>query len=198
MTEDTFEQIFKKYHKPLIYFASRYVGEMYAEDVVSEVMVHIWDIGMDDVVNEKQFLYKCVYNSCMTALKYDKRAQRKTLKLQDYFTQSGDYEPADNLIIRAELITLISKKIEEMPPQQRKVFDLMYLHQLSYSEISAYLGLSKSAIGTYRRRFLDNFKIFGTPILSKKYWASDGPNAKPILKTCQMEENRLKRLKYNS
>lgn len=98
-----------------------------------------------------------VLNRCRSVLK-GRYNQYKVSAIHSVENISDEY--SDDLIIKAELINMLTIKIDKLPLEQRKVFDLLYLYQLTTNEISSILDISINTVRVQKMRLDREFKIF--------------------------------------
>jgi len=160
MTKTEIKNLFIRNHKKLVWVARRYVGDFYADDMVSDSFVKMMEIENVEPLKADAFLAKVVKHNCLRFLRSKKFGHKdrervsengyqykpiipnEAINPEDYY--SNEY--ADNLLIRAELINLLAKKREALPERRKDIFDLLYLHHLNYEEIAAALGVSNFVV----------------------------------------------------
>lgn len=90
------------------------------------------------------WIFKIATNEAITHLDKNKRnlkyvenlnGNENNLEIKDEISLSG------NFIKKA-----LSKAIEELPPQQKNVFNLRYFNEMSYSDMSEVMGLTEGAL----------------------------------------------------
>src|SRR5574344_2930867 len=68
----TYKALFRRYYPSLLFYATRLVGEVEAEDVVQDVFVELWrrrdEVEIGDGI--QSFLYKAVYTRALNVLKH--------------------------------------------------------------------------------------------------------------------------------
>ncbi len=120
-----------------------------AKDVVQETMITIWQRICKIRTSEsyKTWLYRIVVNKCYDRLRKRTRNQEimgdekmwETIKNHIGSEQSSELEYRETAMI----ITLLTEKLS---PVQKAVFVLGDLEEMSYDEISAITGMSRSKI----------------------------------------------------
>ena len=130
----------------LLRFAGKFVSGFFAEDIVHDVFLKLWDkqvflLPDDDL---KRILFVAVRNACIDHLRrsnmeqeiLDRRAVQLKLEELDYF------ESSDELFMRKDLLELLMKKVTELPERSQEIFRLSYLKGMKAAEIAEQLGLS--------------------------------------------------------
>ena len=151
--ENDYRALFRRYHANLLFYASRLVGEVEAEDVVQDVFVDLWrrrnEVEMGDDI--QAFLYKAVYTRSLNVLKHRAvvGSYEETLiaignKRAEYYAQD------DNEVVKRiedrELRGVISRAIGELPEKCRVVFKLSYLHDMKNKDIAQLLKVSPRTV----------------------------------------------------
>ena len=151
---ELYEQLFKHYYKPLIFFSFRYVrNEQIAEDVVHDVFVNIWNnrANLDFTLNFRSYLYTSVRNQ---SLKYLAKANRFNQVDTDIEVVLSKNDSPDTIIIKNELEKAISKAISKLPEKRKEIFCMHRFDNLTYSEIALTLNISIKTVETQMSRAL--------------------------------------------
>lgn len=138
--------IYRQYAPMLIRFARKFVSDFFAEDLVQDVFLKLWDkqfflLGEEEL---KRILYTSVRNACIDYLRrsvteqavVDCQAVQLKLDELDFF------ESSEELFMRNDILAFLMKKIDELPPKNREIFRLSYLEGLKAAEVAEQLGLS--------------------------------------------------------
>jgi len=153
--EDTFVYLFREYFIPLCACSRKYVnGKETAEEIVSETLFHIWEKRESLQIKSslKAYLFQAVANNSIQYL----RKKKKEKSLEDYlantklrrieFPDSLLDEPMENLIIKKDLTDQITRAIENLPQQQKKVFKLKRFEDKKNREIAEELDISVKTV----------------------------------------------------
>ena len=143
----SFEKFFKENYHLACLVALRYLNdEQEAEDIVQETFLYLWEKRAQIKIHQdlKQYVLRAVKNRCINYINRQKQLLQISEKEIDI---SLNENPNDNYS-QEELAMQISKSIEELPPQCKKIFMLAYLENLTYNEIAETLQLSKNTIKT--------------------------------------------------
>ena len=149
-----FEQLFKRYYKPLIHFAYRYIrDEQSAEDIIHDVFINIWRDRekLDFGKNIKTYLYNAVRNR---SLKYLKRKDVRSQSAELEIFLEADKNSPENILLNKELKDSITSAINELPEKRREIFTMSRFDQLTYSEIASLLNISVKTVETQMSRAL--------------------------------------------
>lgn len=148
--EENYKVLFENFYKPLVQFAAAHTSDvLIAEDVVQEVFVYIWskELEFENLLALKTYLYRSVLNRCRNQLRNNRLRQAHELRLLE------EQEPDNSLlngIIREEVYRQLTAALDSLPPQCRKIYDLVQEGKKS-SEIAEELGLSVETVKRQRK-----------------------------------------------
>jgi len=145
--EHAFRSLFNLYHQQLGKYIFQLTENMeLAEEVVQDVFLKIWikRQALADIQNFKAYLFVISKNHALNCL----RKQAKEW-LQEKELQRPDY--TSFMINEGEnpYYIWLDEAIDQLPPQQQKIYLLSRHEQLKYTEIAAHLNLSKETVKKY-------------------------------------------------
>ena len=146
----SFEQLYKEYYPKLTAFASLFLKNDEAHDVVQEVFLSL--LEKKEKESEASYLYKAVKNKCIDAIRhqtvvnqYASAIGEKMLRMEsDYFFTSRN-QIEENLLSK-ELQEQIDAAVESLPPKGKEVIKLHFYHRKTAAEIAPILGISRSTV----------------------------------------------------
>lgn len=157
-----YEQLFKKYYKPLIIKAFLLLkDEMEAEDLVQTIFIEIWDrqlyLNIDSSV--KSYLYRAVQNRCLSYLNKQKTIKKKFTDYIYAFDEVEDDQVSDQYELEEQFNTALHK----LPMQRFEAFNLVYIENKKYKEAAVEMGITVNSIKTHlklalkvlRKRFVN-------------------------------------------
>lgn len=144
-------RVYEKYREDLLRLAVSLLNNTAtAEDIVQDVFVRF--AGSARVFrltgSLKGYLATCVANAARNALKTSRLRQADRVDESMELAAEGD-GPADGLIC-SEQFHLVSRAMEELPPEQREVVTLRLYGDLPFREIA---GWQKTSIKTAQSRY---------------------------------------------
>ncbi|SIO53716.1 RNA polymerase sigma factor [Chitinophaga niabensis] len=155
--EVAFDEMFKRYFEILCLHAHSVLEDSEeAKDLVQELFTklfrynHIWT----NVVDLRGYLFRCIHNSCLNALKKRKvLSERKQLYLSETFAFLKNGQTSENEILRFEENALesINNLLPDLPPQRLAAMNLVYVIGSSYEEAASLMGVSENTIKTHLR-----------------------------------------------
>ena len=140
------EAIVARYERPLCQYAFRLTGNFEsARDAVQDVFLKLWN--EDDLADDRlaPWLFRVCRNRCIDMLRKDKPMQPLT-DLQAAVLPDPGRSPAEETGLR-ESVSLLLRKLAQLPANQAEVIRLKFQHQMSYREIAAVTALSESNVG---------------------------------------------------
>lgn len=153
--EKCFDQIFKRFYKPLCHFAQSIVGEMNkAEDIAQDALISLWHKhdSFKTLASLRSFLYVCVRNSCFNELEKMKVRTR----YQDSLIQEGAESDTTILesLIQTEVVRKLFLAVDTLPEQCRKVISMTFHDNKTPKEIAEELNVSISTVNNQKMRGL--------------------------------------------
>lgn len=149
----SFNIAFRSYFHPLRFYATKFVPDDDAEDVVENLFLKLWSKKkvFDSAAHLQAFLYHATRNSCLDVIKLSKKG--KTDPLSEEMLIADD----DHLryMIQAEALAEIYRAVNELPLQCSKVTRMSYLEGLNNAEIAEELGLSVQTVKNYKNRGIE-------------------------------------------
>ena len=134
---NNYQKLYMQYAPMLLRFAGKFISPFFAEDIVHDVFLRIWDkqVFLLSESEVKNILFVAVRNACA-----DKRAIQ--LKLDEL----SFYDGADELFMRKDLMAHVMAKINKLPEKRREIFLLSYMEGLKAAEIAERLNLSTRTV----------------------------------------------------
>jgi RNA polymerase sigma-70 factor (ECF subfamily) len=153
--EKGFNFFFNTYYRALTWFATSLIkDEESARDLVEECFIKFWQKreGIQHAKAVKSYLYTSVRNACLEHLQKIKK-QLAAKKGFQYLSPDSD-RPILHHIIESEVLREIYAALNTLPPQCKKVIQMLYLEGKGYQEIASELDLSIRTIKNHRARGL--------------------------------------------
>ncbi|WP_240614866.1 RNA polymerase sigma factor [Polaribacter filamentus] len=121
-----------------------------SEDIVQNVFVEIWSNkkNINPLFSIKSYLYKSVYNEFINQY----RKNKPVFFLEKKYFESVDLVVENTEENLEELIQLVEKEINKLPPKCREIFLLNKKEGLTHLEISEYLDISTKTIEGHMTR----------------------------------------------
>lgn len=159
------KELFNQLYKPLIYFADKLVdNKQEAEDIVGTSFFKLTGrIEQFPTIRDvKAFLYITTRNECLDYLRRIARYERSQEQLQ-YLMDYNDAQ-ADDEMLRAKILQEVYNEIEQLPPQCRRIFKLIYTRGMTTRQIAEELELSPQTVLNQKAKALNLLR----GILAKK------------------------------
>ena len=147
-----FDKVFEIFYSELYVFGMKLIhDEDISKDIVIDVMTSLFKLHkrFDSIINIRAFLYVATRNSCFNYLKYSKRLQKKERDFIYLMKESKDC--INDQIDGAFLKKVYHSSLETLPPQTRKVIELIFEEQLTYPQIAEQLNISVNTVKGLRK-----------------------------------------------
>ncbi|MBK0404010.1 RNA polymerase sigma-70 factor [Adhaeribacter sp. BT258] len=155
--------LFRTYYAPLCKSLYRMLRDAtFAEDLVQEVFIKVWEKRESLEMNEAMhaYLYRSCYNAALNFLK----TQKQSTDIDTLDMAFGGGETAEKNLNLLETETEIQKAIDALPPKTKIVFSLSRFEELSYKEIAERLDISIKSVekhmGIALQRLRENLKDY--------------------------------------
>lgn len=164
--EEAFDVFFYRYNTKVYYFILHIVKvEEVAEELIHDVFLKIWlnREGLPHIDNPGNYLFVAAKNRSLNQL--DKAAtERRERAPLDGQVLPDISDPEEQLLYK-ESLALIAQAVQELPEQQRLVFQLSKEQGLSRDEIAVRLNVSphtvKNQLGSARKSIQQYMRAHG-------------------------------------
>jgi len=164
--EESFRALFRRYGSLAKRLAFRVVRQPFmAEEIVQEAFLALWrDPGSyrEERGSFRTWLLSTVHHRAVDLVRREE-AQRRRSQEQAQPAEASDEDIADSVADRVDLAETrerVRAALQDIPPAQRQILELMYFGGKSQSDIAAELGLplgtvkSRTLLGMRRLRLL--------------------------------------------
>lgn len=159
---ELFDEIFRHYSKPLFYYASKFVDDEAARDIVQDVFVKLWssqDLSIKFSINS--LLFTMVRNSCLQLLEKQKVRNRylesTRLKIQE--EELRLYIEEGTSLIELELENKFTEVLDKLPARCQLIFRMSRFENRKNKEIAAELQISVKAVEKHITKALATIRI---------------------------------------
>ena len=135
-----------EYHNRLCIYAYGLTKDYdLSEDIVQNVFVYIWKnrLMLKESFDIKKYLYRSVYNEFIDQYRKNKAVIALEKKYIDALNEIVEEEDGDSM---EQLISLVKKEIENLPPKCKQTFLLSKQDGLTNIEIAEYLNVSIKSV----------------------------------------------------
>jgi RNA polymerase sigma-70 factor (family 1) len=146
-SETAFTQLYRRFHRPLYFYAQRFVGAEDAADILADTFVGLWEqrSNFSAVAAAQQWLFVTVRNRAVSILRRQIKGQEAAGALLHQLETSEENDLyLEELTI--ELMRHLHTEIDKLPPRQREVFLLSFRDGLKPAQIAEQLGLSVKTV----------------------------------------------------
>jgi len=142
----SYKQIYLHYAPMLLRFAKKFVSSFFAEDIVHDIFLKLWDKQIFLLPDKeiKNILYAAVRNACIDHLRRAKLEQQFSDQeaLQLKLDELDFFETYEDLFMRKDMMEYIVRIANELPEKKREIFRMAYIDGLKAAEIAEQLNLS--------------------------------------------------------
>lgn len=146
-----FDRIYQQYAARMVVYARRFVDGKYAEDLVQDVFVRVWQQGHYRLPTAelRALLCRSVLNACRNLIRHDQVADRYAQSaLQRIHLGEVDYELRILDEQHDERTERLYAQIDALPERCREVFRLAWFENLRSAEIADRLRISRRTVDT--------------------------------------------------
>jgi RNA polymerase sigma-70 factor, ECF subfamily len=158
--KSAFDFLFRSYYSGLCSYATTYLKSAdISDEIVQEVFIRLWEKHKKILIHTslRAYLYQSVFNGCMNYIKSMQSSGFKHVDLEDASIRneliSMDMADAEfTRIFNEDVERDLEDAIRDLPDQCREIFKMCRTDNLSYTEISDQLKVSKSTVKTQMSR----------------------------------------------
>lgn len=175
-----FTEFYNQFFQKLLLASNKYVKDIYvAEEIVQDIFLKIWEDpeSLNKVISIKSYLYRAVVNAGINHLNRQKNIDIHHQKIAAELTEEYLVE----LDEENELVMILHKEIEKLPPQCRKIFKLNRFEHLKYKQIAIALDISER---TVENHIANALKILRKALLSHKSINKSSMNYHLMITSC--------------
>lgn len=140
-----FQALFLVYYKPLLRISERIIGAEFAEDIVQDTFLTIWNHkqNFENVLSLKSYLYTTVHNKCLNVI-------RSNLQLEKYKVEQPT-ELFEEYILDEDVVAQLYQALDLLPEHYKEVI-MKSLNGESIANIALSMNTTEDAVKAYKRR----------------------------------------------
>lgn len=166
---EAFAELLRRYERPIYNFALRYLRhESWAEDVTQDAFLRVVQRA-GEFKHESRFstwLYTIARNLCVDHLRRQRHRQHASLDQSsdeeappgERLADAGPHGSVERAVLSREIQTQVVHAIEELPEEQREVFLLRHIGNVSFQEIAAITGTGENTVKSRMRYALERLQ----------------------------------------
>lgn len=155
---DSYRELFVTYYSPLCEYASKFVSDIDAEELVQDLMLYIWEEREQLTIEKsvKSYLFLSVRNRSFNFIRDNKFKKNVDLDLHEHeLVDFPEFYTADDLEHKIQAL------VEELPEKYKETFELSRLRELTNKQIADSLDVS---VKTIEYRITNSLKILRNKI----------------------------------
>jgi RNA polymerase sigma-70 factor (ECF subfamily) len=159
--QQAFEYLFECHHAKLFIYCFRFVkSKDLADEIVQETFIKVWNFRerIDLQYTFTSLLFKIAFNSILDFQR--KVARDASLQKEMFFHIQQSHNRTEDELIYQDLERLSKQAIEQMPEQQRLVFEMSRDKGMSHEEIATALGISPNTVKVHIFNSLKHIRNF--------------------------------------
>ncbi|MCI9845463.1 RNA polymerase sigma factor [Flavobacterium pectinovorum] len=145
-SESAFTSLYNQYKNGVYATALKITkSKILAEEVVQDVFLKIWQNheNLADIANFENYLFIISRNHIFDTLK---KMARDANLLSDVSYKNTSSSDTDSAIKDDQYNVILNQIVEQLPPQQQKVYKMAKLEGLSHQKIGEDLGISTDTV----------------------------------------------------
>ena len=155
--DSEYEPIFKQYFNALKRYAQLFVPVQTAEDIVQDILVHLWENRENLIIHTslEAYLFRSVYHRCISSIKLQNLRSRHLTQIEIdlrhdemRFFDSDENEAIRKLFMN-DLNAELNQAINSLPSKCREVFEMSFLQDYRNKEISEKLNISVNTVESH-------------------------------------------------
>jgi len=154
-----FRILYEAYYTKIYAFSLHLLkSELLAEESVQETFLKLWKQGpeLNGLLNLESFLVTITRNRALDLLRRQKLEVKANLKRRIDWTEA-DNETEESIILN-DTRKVLQQAIDQLPPQQKLVYQLCYQDGLKYEEAAAQMNLSALTVQSYMKLALRSLR----------------------------------------
>ena len=149
--EQAYTSVYQRFYPSLCFFALKIVEDkQVAEDIASDCFLKVWE--KRNIFYEmpvlKTYLYRAVRNSCIN---HQRKIASERNKHAGFGSAQGEQSTVIDLIVQAELMRELDMGMNQLPPQRRRIFRLLFKEGKSVRVVAGELQLSIHTVNEHRK-----------------------------------------------
>lgn len=160
--ERSFQLFFDTFRPGLFAYISKFVKSVpVAEELVMDIFTKLW-VGRDlltQIDDMDAFLFRIARNKSIDFLRSVARDPRFEELLWEQMQPHSAEDPDARLMIR-EFEEMLSRAIQLLSPQRKKVYEMSRKQEMTHDQIAAELQISKATVNNHiveAQRFIKNY-----------------------------------------
>ncbi len=146
---DAFNEMFISFYSPLCEYASQFISDENAEELVQNLMLYVWEERENLTVERslRSYLFTSVRNRALNAIRNHKYRQNVHSALYEklrYKFENPDFYMTDDLSAK------IQESIDSLPESYRETFRLSRFGEMTNAKIASTLDVSIKTVADVR------------------------------------------------
>lgn len=160
--ESAFTEIFHRYDKRLFPFVLKMVKtEAIAEEIIQEIFIKLWvnRNKLAAIDRPDAYLLTIAFNHTLDQIKKGIKERKMLHELAGRLKNEVSYNTEDTLLLRGS-IALVEQAVDQLPPQQKRVYTLSRQQGLKNEEIAKTLAISPNTVRNHLAEALRSIRFY--------------------------------------
>ncbi len=149
MSAVSIDIIYRDYYSLFVNFANKIINNKEAaKDIAQNAIIKFYSKAdsFREIEEVRAYLIKIIKSKCYSYHKHNYIAQRYNKYVLGTENESVEYESSFDQLEKEILIKRIYELIDQLHPQQRKIFIMIHVHKIPAKEVAEKLGISWSTV----------------------------------------------------
>ncbi|MBE9601570.1 RNA polymerase sigma factor [Pedobacter sp. MC2016-24] len=149
---DVFHMVYEFYHKKVYAVALKILKQpLDAEEVMQEVLLKLWLSApkLREESNLEAYLKTLAKNACYNLLR--RQLLEAKVSALNKFDFNESHNNTEEHILLMDARRVLQDAINQLPPQQKKIYELCHQQGLKYDEVASQLNISHNTVQTYMK-----------------------------------------------
>ncbi|SFD18956.1 RNA polymerase sigma factor [Flavobacterium phragmitis] len=140
-------------------------SKIQAEEAVQDIFLKIWQNreNLAEVTHFENYLYIISRNHLFNSIK---KIARETSQIAEFNQKEAGIIDTDSNIKDEQYNTILNQIVEQLPPQQQKVYQMAKIDGLSHQKIGEDLGISTETVKKHMAQALKFIRLKISPYMN--------------------------------
>lgn len=165
-SEVAFTNMYNQYKNNVYSTALRITkSKIQAEEAVQDIFLKIWQNreNLAEVTHFENYLYIISRNHLFNSIK---KIARETSQIAEFNQKEAGIIDTDSNIKDEQYNTILNQIVEQLPPQQQKVYQMAKIDGLSHQKIGEDLGISTETVKKHMAQALKFIRLKISPYMN--------------------------------
>ena len=156
-----FNKVYERLHKQLYHYLLGKTGSLYyAEEITQITFIKLWKSreNLNEHIQLDVQVFRIAKTTMIDQLRHTSGYQKMQTLLVGKTKDSADFNNGFDRLQEKEIQFKLQKSLSQLPPMQRKVFELSRIYNLSHKEIATHQSISLKTVESHINQALRKIK----------------------------------------